>query len=131
MAEEKKEKHSRINWNYVLIAFLIFAAMGFFGDRVEIMVPLMGMLTGTAILVAPFYLWHKRKLAKQELETLQLTTASSPETETKLKRMQERVENLEAMLCNMDREINLQMEKSLNAVRLMVPSSSAGVSQMP
>jgi serine/threonine-protein kinase len=131
MAEEKKEK--RINWNFVIGTVLGLAALGSFGDRVEIMVPLCGMI----MIVAPFWFWHKRRIAKQELEFKQLSTVntlvSNPQTEAQLKRMQERVENLEAMLCNMDREINMQMEKSLGMVRMLSSNmaSPAGVSQMP
>jgi serine/threonine-protein kinase len=97
------------------------------------MVPLIAIISGTAMITVPFWLWHKRKIAKQELEVQHLTSASNPQTEAQLKRMQERVENLEAMLCNMDREINLQMEKSLSMARMMSlgAANPAGVSQMP
>ena len=129
MTEEKKEKSSRLNWNLVIYAVLIMAALGAFGHRVEIMVPGMGIL----MILTPFWLWHRRKLAKQELEARPLMSQSNPQTEVQLKRMQERVENLEAMLCNMDREINLQMEKSLSMARMLSSGAGnpAGVSQMP
>ena len=97
------------------------------------MVPMVAIVSGTAMVIAPFWFWHKRKLVKQELEARPLMAQSNPQTEAQLKRMQERVENLEAMLCNMDREINLQMEKSLSMARMLSSGvgSPAGVSQMP
>ena len=133
MAEEKKEKSSRLNWNQSFMLSSIMAAFGAFGHRVEIMVPMIAILSGTAMITAPFWLWHKRKLAKQELEARPLMSQSNPQTEAQLKRMQERVENLESMLCNMDREINLQMEKSLSMARMLSSGvgNPAGVSQMP
>ncbi len=130
MAEKKtkEEKSSRFNWNLIIYGIFILAALGSFGDRVEIMVPVMGML----MITVPFWLWHKRKLRKQELEMEQPTAISNPETDAQFKRMQERVENLEAMMCNLDREINMQMEKSLGAARIMLTAANpAGVSQMP
>ena len=50
-----------------------------------------------------------------------------------MKRMKERVENLEAMMCNLDREINMQLEKSLSVGRMaaMTAGGSPEVSQMP
>jgi serine/threonine protein kinase len=132
MADKKEEKSHRINWNLAIYGVLILAAFGAFGDKVEIMVPLMGILSGTVMIVAPFYFWHKRKLAKQESETKQHIAAFDPEKEAQSKRLQERVENLEAMMCNLDREINLQMEKSLRVTNMLASiSNPAGVSQMP
>src|SRR5262245_53633987 len=111
MADKKEEKSHRVNWNLLIYAAIILAAFGAFGSRVEIMVPIIAILAGTVMIVAPFWFWHKRKLAREGLDQKTQIAASNPETESQMKRMQERVENLEAMMCNLDREINLQMEK--------------------
>jgi eukaryotic-like serine/threonine-protein kinase len=132
MAEkDKDEKSRRINWNLVIYGVLFLGVIGAVGDRVEIAVPIAGM----AMIVAPFWFWYKRRTRRDELEIQQKTAALvDPEAEAKFKRMQERVENLEAMMCNLDREINLQMEKSLRVTNMLASMSNpggAGVSQMP
>src|SRR5262245_57168991 len=127
--KDKEEKSKRINWNWIILGIIILAAFGAFGDRVEILVPVAGMLAVTIWIGLPFWLWHKRKLRKEELEIEHKAAAiSSPEKDALFKRMQERVENLEAMMCNLDREINLQMEKSLRVTNMLASiSNPAGV----
>jgi protein kinase-like protein len=131
MADKKDEKSHRFNWNMLLYGGLFLAALGAIGDRVEIAVPIAGM----AMIVAPFWFWYKRKMRRDELEIQQKAGAlENPEKDAQFKRMQERVENLEAMMCNLDREINLQMEKSLRVTNMLASMSNpagAGVSQMP
>jgi eukaryotic-like serine/threonine-protein kinase len=130
MAEkDKDEKSKRINWNLVIYGVLFLAMIGAVGDRVEIAVPIAGM----AMIVAPFFFWYKRRTRRDELEIQQKAGAlANPEKDAQFKRMQERVENLEAMMCNLDREINLQMEKSLRVTNMLASMSNpAGVSQMP
>jgi serine/threonine protein kinase len=128
MADKKEEKSHRFNWNMLLYGGLFLAALGAIGDRVEIAVPVAGM----AMIVAPFWFWHRRKMRRDELELQAKTAIANPENDAQFKRMQERVENLEAMMCNLDREINLQMEKSLRVTNMLASMSNpAGVSQMP
>lgn len=76
----------------------------------------------------PFWFAHKRKMAR---ELAQLQPREDPEKAKESARMKERVENLEAMLCNLDREINWQLEKSLNSGRIVTSTDAAGISQMP
>lgn len=95
-------------------------------DAVVIVFIVFGSIT--AWITVPFWLIHKRKLAK---ELAQMQPAVDPQKELEAKRMKERVENLEAMLCNLDREINWQLEKSLSSGRVMTSVEAAGVSQMP
>src|SRR5262245_12202335 len=127
--KDRDEKSGRFNWNIVIYGVLFLAALGAIGDRVEIAVPIAGM----AMIVAPFWFWYKRKTRRDELEIQQKAGAlENPEKDAQFKRMQERVENLEAMMCNLDREINLQMEKSLRVTNMLASMSNTdGVSQMP
>src|SRR5574339_299778 len=129
--KDKDEKSRRINWNLVIYGVLFLGMIGAVGDRVEIAVPIAGM----AMIVAPFWFWYKRRTRRDELEIQQKAGAlANPERDSQFKRMQERVENLEAMMCNLDREINLQMEKSLRVTNMLASMSNpagAGVSQMP
>jgi hypothetical protein len=127
MVDKKDEKSHRFNWNILLYGGLFLAALGAIGDRVEIAVPIAGM----AMIVAPFWFWYRRKMRRDELELQAKTAIANPENDAQFKRMQERVENLEAMMCNLDREINLQMEKSLRVTNMLASiSNPAGVSQM-
>ncbi|HSP06807.1 MAG TPA: serine/threonine-protein kinase, partial [Acidobacteriota bacterium] len=82
----------------------------------------------TAWISIPMWFLHRRKMAK-DLALVQ--PPIDPKKEEELKRMKERVENLEAMMCNLDREINWQLEKSLSAGRVVTSTDAAGVSQMP
>lgn len=128
MADKKEEKSHRFNWNILIYGGLFLGALGAIGDHVEIAVPIAGM----AMIVAPFWFWYKRKMRRDELELQAKTAIANPENDAQFKRMQERVENLEAMMCNLDREINLQMEKSLRVTNMLASiSNPAGVSQMP
>lgn len=112
------------SWSFVpiFIAFLVFA-----GNNPEIVVPIAGMLAVTAWIAIPFWYVHKRKTAKEALAV----QSKNPEQEGEVKKMRERLENLEALMCNLDREINFQLEKSLSSGRLVTMDPSGGVSQMP
>ncbi len=81
-----------------------------------------------AILMSPILLWmrYKHQLAKEKLSV----EAKDPEAEKKLGRVTERLENLEALMCRLDTEINAQLERSLSMGRI-VTASNPGVSQMP
>jgi serine/threonine protein kinase len=128
MADKKEKDEKRFNWNLIIYGVFFLAALGAIGDRVEIAVPIAGM----AMIVAPFWFWYRRKIRRDELELQAKTALANPENDPQFKRMQERVENLEAMMCNLDREINLQMEKSLRVTNMLASiSNPAGVSQMP
>lgn len=126
MAEEKEK--SKFNANWLLAVIPLSLAIVFMHDRVEILVPFFGISAVTAWICFPFWLMHKRKIAREALE---VQKNKNPVEEAEYKRMKERVENLEAMMCNLDREINWQLEKSLSAGRVVTGTGDAAVSQMP
>lgn len=97
-----------------------------------LLIPIIGILAGTvmlAILVAPLLLWmrYKHQLAKEKISA----ERTDPEAEKKLGRVTERLENLEALMCRLDTEINAQLERSLSMGRIVTGSTPGGVSQMP
>ncbi len=81
------------------------------------------------ILMSPLLLWmkYKHQLARERLSG----GTHSPETEQKMGRLTERLENLEALMCRLDTEINSQLERSLSMGRIATGSDPGGVSQMP
>lgn len=120
------------NFKYVFWGMVacIMALIMLMNPHVEIIVPMFGMAAVTAWIFIPFWLHHKRKLAKdaQELQVQK----KNPEQDQEMKKMRERLENLETLMCNLDREINFQLEKSLSGGKLVTSlDPSGGVSQMP
>ena len=117
-------------WGRFMIPFCVMMAVIFLSKAGEdVVVPVMGMLAVTAWIYIPFYFAHKRKLAKQEAESKQTVETSVKDVE--FNRMKERLENLETILCNLDREINTQLQESVNINRGPINVSQAGNSQMP
>ena len=117
-------------WRWFVIPFCVMMAVIFLSKAGEdVVVPVMGMLAVTAWIYIPFYFAHKRKLARQEAETRQLEEPSVNDAE--FKRMKDRLENLETILCNLDREINTQLQESISINRGPLSVSQAGNSQMP
>lgn len=57
--------------------------------------------------------------------------AKDPADEERVKRLQERVENLEGLVCRLDTEINYQIERSLGSGRVVTSATESGSSQMP
>jgi eukaryotic-like serine/threonine-protein kinase len=102
------------------------------GESVALLIPIFGMITGTVmlgIIMSPFLLWmkYRHQTAKERM----LAEVSNPDAEKKMGRMVERLENLEALMCRLDTEINTQLERSLSMGRIVTGSSASGVSQMP
>lgn len=127
MSETTTKPSKNRRWLWAIPSTLIGLAI-FTNPHVEVIVPLFGMAAVTSWIFIPFWLSHKRKLAKDALEAQK----KNPEQDAEIKRMRERLENLESMLCNLDREINLQLEKSFSSGRLVTTMDpSGGVSQMP
>src|SRR5262249_52824490 len=62
-----------------------------------------------ALLVSPFWLWmrNRHELQKAKIKAL------NPEDPEKNNRVEERIANLEALICRLDTELNQQMERSL------------------
>ncbi|HSP05644.1 MAG TPA: hypothetical protein VLR94_00630, partial [Acidobacteriota bacterium] len=125
--EEEKKSPARLK-DYWWIGLLGIAFLGFLSTAgVEVVVPVMGMLFVTLWIVIPFWFYHRRKLAKEQAR---IDPAKNAEQEAELKRMRERMENLEAIICNLDREMNVQLERTMNKV-MLVSLDHPEVSQMP
>src|SRR5688572_10961736 len=100
-------------------------------DWIALLIPIAGIIGGTVmlgILMSPVLLWmrYRHQLAKQKF-----TNTQDPQAEKKMGRMMERLENLEALMCRLDTEINTQLERSLSMGRITTGNSASGVSQMP
>ena len=89
--------------------------------------PEMLALPVIALVVSPFWLWirNRHELNKQKI------AAISPEETAKSSRMEERLANLEALICRLDTELNQQMERSLISARMFGAPTSAGSSSKP
>jgi serine/threonine-protein kinase len=80
-----------------------------------------------ALIMSPFWIWmrNRHELNKQKLK---MTT---PEESEKSNRIEERLANLEALICRLDTELNQQMERSLMSNRMFAERPSSGGSSMP
>jgi Protein kinase domain len=109
-------------WAYIPLAFVVFAFFGFASRRPEMLA-----LPLAAIVLSPFWLWfrYRHELNKQRMKTI------SPEETAKSNRMEERLANLEALICRLDTELNQQMERSLISTRMFATPASPGASRMP
>lgn len=74
---------------------------------------------------------HEREKLKLELEAKRLAGTESAEAPVQVKRLQDRLENLEMLLCRLDAEMNQQLERSLSGGRLGIAGPQEGVSSMP
>jgi serine/threonine protein kinase len=74
------------------------------------------------------YFGYKEKLAK---EGASRPPAKDPEGELEIKKLRDRVENLESLICRLDGEINYQLERSLGAGKITTVPDVSGNSQMP
>jgi serine/threonine protein kinase len=126
MEEAKKPAgHWKDYWWLVLLGVVFFAFLGNAG--VDVAVPIAGMLFVTLWIVIPFWFAHKRKIAKEQT---QADPVKEAEQQAEMKRMKERMENLEAIICNLDREMNVQLERTMDKLRLS-SLDRPEVSQMP
>ncbi len=130
-------------WLSIPLSFLI---IGFFsagpamlraagGAGQDVVSLIMGGLFVTLWIVMAFAFVSRLSRRRHEQIERQQSAANNPargsaEQEAEIKRMKERLENLEAVMCNMDREINLQLERTMNRVILSSPLQPE-VSQMP
>ena len=80
-----------------------------------------------ALVVSPFWFWlrNRHELNKQKIQ------AKRPEESEKSNRMEERLANLEALICRLDAELNQQMERSLMSTRMFGAPTPAGASATP
>jgi serine/threonine protein kinase len=91
------------------------------------LVPIVVFIAITIWIVAPKYFRHRQEMIKEQAKT----QPKDPEQDTEVKKLCERVENLETLLCRLDSEINLQLEKSLGAGKVITSSDPMGDSQTP
>lgn len=101
------------------------------GGMEDILVPFFLFATIAVCILLPKYFRHRQELAKQGVLTLTPTPQKrNPEDEAEIKRLRDRVENLETLICRLDTEINVQLEKSMSG-KVITAVGAAGVSQMP
>ena len=73
----------------------------------------------------PMWLRHKKQIAQSAEK------AKTPEEQARVKKLEERLQNLETLICRLDSEMNYQLERSLSLGRIVTTPDQAGVSQMP
>lgn len=77
--------------------------------------------------LVPVWLRHKQEAAREKLALSKTDPLEGPE----VKVLKERVENLEALMCRLDSEMNTRLERSFSMLKMTVGSSVPGISQMP
>lgn len=80
----------------------------------------------TAWKLVPIWIRHRH-----EIEQEKLRGRNDPEKETDVKKLKDRVENLENLICRLDSEINYQLERSMAAGKISTAPEQLGNSQMP
>jgi serine/threonine protein kinase len=92
-----------------------------------VLVPLIVFLSITAWVIFPKYFRYRQELAREALKN----PATDPAQTAEVKKLRDRVENLEALICRLDTEINYQLEKSASSGKITTLTGSTGNSQMP
>jgi serine/threonine protein kinase len=100
--------------------------MVFLGSNREVLIIAIIFGSISAWIFMPMWLRHKTKLAEASAKP-----QKSPEEEARVKKLEERLQNLEALICRLDSEMNYQLERSLSMGKIVTNPESAGVSQMP
>jgi predicted Ser/Thr protein kinase len=108
---------------WVAMAILMLA---FLGNNKEVLISAIVFGSISAWIFFPMWLRHKTKMAEAATKT-----QKSPEEEGKVKKLEERLQNLEALICRLDSEMNYQLERSLTMGKIITSPEAAGVSQMP
>jgi len=80
----------------------------------------------TACVIVPFWLRHKRESAREKL-----ALSKDTQEHTQVNVLKERLENLEALMCRLDSEMNTRLERSFSMLKMAGGSLPPGVSQMP
>ncbi len=93
----------------------------------SILVPLFGILGVTAWILIPKYFRFRQEMARETIKN----TALDPAQTAEVKKLRDRVENLEALICRLDTEINYQLEKTASSGKISTLPDSTGNSQMP
>src|ERR1043166_5708858 len=115
---EEKSKKPIINaWGFaspfLVFAFIFMMFMTVKADNPDRLIPFFVLFFG-ALGLSPVWIWmrNRHELAKKKLE---IEAQNSPAKESgSVDRLSERVENLEALLCRVDLEMNKQMERSMS-----------------
>jgi len=92
-----------------------------------IFVPFFVLAAITAWVVLPKYFRYRQEMEREKAKN----PAVNPQQETEVKKLRERVENLESLLCRLDSEINYQMERSLTSGKIQTLPDASGNSQIP
>ncbi|HSP07174.1 MAG TPA: protein kinase, partial [Acidobacteriota bacterium] len=131
----RKREEASQGGKYMLgmtIAFAFMMAFVFAARSAPsgLLLPAITTLAITAMVISPFMLWLRNK---HEITKQQMALSQQPEAQetAKVKRLEERMENLEALICRLDAELNGQMERSLLTGRSSGVSLGGGMSQMP
>jgi hypothetical protein len=129
--EERDRRPSVWGLGGTMAVIFFFISLMKIGERAPgEAVGLAGIVAGCAALVTPFWLFFRYKQQQNQNPPV-ITTAKDPAEEARSKRLEERMENLEALICRLDSELNQQMEKSLILARTGSPVAAAEASQMP
>ena len=104
-----------------LLAILL--GMVFFSSNEDVLIVAIVFGAITSWIFLPSYLKHKRAIAQ--------VAPKAPEEEARVKKLEDRLQNLEALICRLDSEMNYQLERSISAGRIVTGADIAGVSQMP
>jgi serine/threonine protein kinase len=96
-------------------------------ELIGILVPLGFFAALTAWILVPKYLRFRQEIAKEAAKN----PAIDPQQTAEVKRLRDRVENLEALICRLDTEINYQLEKSASNSKISTLPETTGNSQMP
>jgi serine/threonine protein kinase len=107
--------------------WLIVAVFGmaFLSSNKDVLIAAIVFGSITSWIFLPMWMRHKKQLAQVAVEK------KSPEEEGKVKKLEDRLQNLEALICRLDSEMNYQLERSLSLGRIVTSPDAAGVSQMP
>jgi hypothetical protein len=115
------KKRGTFFWIAMAILFLLFL-----GNNKDVLIATIVFGSISAWIFVPKWLKHKAKLAE-----VSAIPQKSPEEEAKVKKLEERLQNLEALICRLDSEMNYQLERSLTRGKIVTSPEAAGVSQMP
>jgi eukaryotic-like serine/threonine-protein kinase len=91
------------------------------------LVPIVIFIAITIWIIAPKYFRFKQEMVKGQANT----PSKNADQEAEVKKLRERVENLESLLCRLDSEINVQLEKMLSEGKIITTSDPVGNSQTP
>jgi eukaryotic-like serine/threonine-protein kinase len=122
----EKRRESWPGWTFaapVIALGLVFMTMVASNVPFERLIPVTTLLI-VMIVMSPFWLWirNRHELEKKKID-------AEKQSDELPKRYMDRLENLEAILCRLDLELNRQMERSMNVVNSLV-QSNPGFSQL-